>query len=277
MKLSETQIVIRERPFIDILDLSLRVMRAYAGPLCAALLAGIVPFYVLNVWLLSDYAQSGLEINIDPRYPFLLVMLVVWEIPLATAPATLLLGQALFEEQPAPGKVVVGRIAGDLWRLSSQLFVYQVLIRPLMVLPVFTWFWLFSSRAYLNEVILLERNPFRQTSSERPSTSRRARTLHASHSGDILARWFASLTVGIMLYIVFLGSIWLVHGLLFDGWEFEALIIHYAQFAFWLVVGFFTVVRYLAYLDLRIRREGWEVELLLRSEHARLMKSTTTV
>ena len=277
MQLSETQIVIRERPFIDILDLSLRVMRAYAGQLCAALLAGIVPFYALNVWLLSGYTRSGLEMDVDPMYAFWLVILVVWEIPLATAPATLLLGQALFEEQPAPGKVAAGLIASDLWRLSPQLFFYQVLVRPLLVLPIFTWFWLFSSRAYLNEVILLERNPFRQDSPERPSTSRRARTLHASHAGDILGRWFASLAVCIMLYIVFLVSIWIVHGLLFDGWEFDALVIHYAQLALWLVVGFFAVVRFLAYLDLRIRREGWEVELLLRSEHTRLTKSPTTV
>ena len=40
--------------------------------------------------------------------------------------------------------------------------------------------------------------------------------------------------------------------------------------AVWLVVGFFTVVRFLSYLDLRIRREGWEVELSPRAEAARL-------
>ena len=37
----------------------------------------------------------------------------------------------------------------------------------------------------------------------------------------------------------------------------------------WLVLGGFAVVRYLSYLDLRIRREGWEVELLVRAEEAR--------
>jgi hypothetical protein len=38
----------------------------------------------------------------------------------------------------------------------------------------------------------------------------------------------------------------------------------------WLVVGFFSVVRYLCYLDLRIRREGWEIELKMRAEASRL-------
>ena len=36
--------------------------------------------------------------------------------------------------------------------------------------------------------------------------------------------------------------------------------------AIWLVVAYFAVVRFLAYLDLRIRSEGWEVELLMRAE-----------
>ena len=58
MQLNETQIVIRERPFIDILDLSLRVSCAYAGPLCVALLVGIVPFYALNTWLLSRVFEN---------------------------------------------------------------------------------------------------------------------------------------------------------------------------------------------------------------------------
>jgi hypothetical protein len=40
--------------------------------------------------------------------------------------------------------------------------------------------------------------------------------------------------------------------------------------AMWLVVGFTTVVRFLSYLDLRIRHEGWEVELLMRAEAMRL-------
>ena len=34
--------------------------------------------------------------------------------------------------------------------------------------------------------------------------------------------------------------------------------------------GFFRVVRFLSYLDLRIRHEGWEVELLMRAESLRL-------
>ena len=42
----------------------------------------------------------------------------------------------------------------------------------------------------------------------------------------------------------------------------------------WTVAGYFAVVRFLAYVDLRIRREGWEVELVMRAERDRLMRRT---
>ena len=45
--------------------------------------------------------------------------------------------------------------------------------------------------------------------------------------------------------------------------------------AAWVVVGYFAVVRFLAYLDRRIRCEGWEVELLMRAEAARLTRQLT--
>ena len=45
-----------------------------------------------------------------------------------------------------------------------------------------------------------------------------------------------------------------------------------ATLAIWIVVGYFSVVRFLSYLDLRIRREGWEVELRMRAEGARLTR-----
>ncbi len=36
------------------------------------------------------------------------------------------------------------------------------------------------------------------------------------------------------------------------------------QFAVWLAIAFFGVVRFLTYVDQRIRLEGWEVKLRLR-------------
>ncbi len=44
------------------------------------------------------------------------------------------------------------------------------------------------------------------------------------------------------------------------------------QVAMWLVAVYFTAVRFLGYLDQRIRNEGWEVELFLRAERDRLTR-----
>ena len=48
----------------------------------------------------------------------------------------------------------------------------------------------------------------------------------------------------------------------------------YFPLALWIVVGAGSVARFLSYLDLRIRREGWEVELLMRAEEANLTRSS---
>ena len=39
-----------------------------------------------------------------------------------------------------------------------------------------------------------------------------------------------------------------------------------------MVASYLTVVRFFSYLDLRIRREGWEVELVMRAERAQLAR-----
>ena len=46
-----------------------------------------------------------------------------------------------------------------------------------------------------------------------------------------------------------------------------------AQAAMWLVAIYFTVARFLNYLNQRIHDEGWEVELFLKAERDRLERS----
>ena len=59
-------------------------------------MAGIAPFAALNVWLLSDLAF--------PRYCWVLLLLM--EMPWATAPLTLVLGDLMFGVRPRPGRIV---------------------------------------------------------------------------------------------------------------------------------------------------------------------------
>lgn len=270
MQLDQNRIVIRERGYLDILDLALRVIRAYVGPLAVAFAVGAVPMAVLNHWLLAGLLPIDLEYEPPTEYIWCTILLVIWEIPLATAPITLFLGQALFTERPRAADVFSG-----FRQTLPQLLWYQVVLRGLLVPWVLTWFFLFASYPFLTEVIVLERNPLVGRAG-RITTGRRSRNLHSGVVADLFARWLGTLVLGGVLFAAFFMAIFLVGGLLVSDWTLEiAPLAVYFHAALWLVVGYFAVVRFLCYLDLRIRREGWEVELLLRAEGIRLTRQLT--
>lgn len=276
MQFDQNRIVIRQRNHLDVMDLALRVIREFAGPLALAFAAGVVPAMCLNYWLLADYADLDSpevafgEWGVMP-YLLRMMLLVVWEMPLATAPLTLYLGRALFSERPRPGEIARGFAAA-----LPQMLWCQVLLRAFFVPLVITWFFPFACWPYLSEVILLERNPLRSRDPNRMTTSRRRRALHGGYTSELFARWLGSVAAGTVLFLSFWLSILLAGGMLLNDWEWtQATFTVCFPLALWLVVGYFTVVRFLGYLDLRIRREGWEVELVVRAERARLTRQLT--
>lgn len=269
MQLDKTQIAIRERSFPDILDLSLHLCRRHALPLAAALLAAIVPLAMLNHWLLSgDLNEFDADETPSWEYFYGLTVLLIWELPLAAAPATLYLGQALFNEQPN-----AGRLGKDLLSSTPQLILYQVVIRGVLSLIPLGWPILFWVWPYLNEIILLERNPWRKRGPYGASTASRSSNMHSRNRGELFSRWLGSLIIGICLIGVLWGAaaflrMYLAYKLTFD----QAMYTVYLQISIWIVIAYFAVVRFLSYLDLRIRTEGWEVELIMRAEAARLTR-----
>jgi hypothetical protein len=269
MQLDKTRIAIRERSFIDILDLALAVLRDHAGPLALSLLVGAVPAAALNHWLLADMLLEGAFDPIDALwYLFLLALLVCWELPLATAPITLYLGQALFLERPSAGKAMKDFLAS-----LPQMILFQVLVRAVMTLIVPLIPVLFVGWPYLSEIILLERNPWRKMSPAGTSTFGRSSNMHGRNRGDLFSRWLGATMLGTLLVCVFWRSLWfLVLVVSGELTERNTQFTIWLQVALWLVVGYFAIVRFLSYLDLRIRTEGWEVELLLRAEAARLSR-----
>jgi hypothetical protein len=287
VQLDKTSIVIRERNYFDILDLALRVIRTYPAALFITMLLGTIPFAALNYWYHSwtetltviEYADETGEF-IPYGYLFDCLFLIVIEMPLATMLTTIFLGQVTFTKQPS-GKLIARDAVGSLW----QMLVFQVIIRGLLTIIVITWFILFSIWPYLNEVILLERNPLTRKGANRMTTMRRNSALHSGSFGDLFGRWVASLMIaGTLLMAIWIG-LWIVGSMLLGstgmtemeiGEMFGAVFFTvYLQAAIWIVVHFFSVVRFLGYLDLRIRREGWEVELMLRAEAARMARQPT--
>ena len=138
MQLDKTRITIRERTFLDILDLALQVIREHAAPLAGWLTVGILPFALLNAWLLGGLVESIPEMDTEYNVGdvvgaligtgILLAMLVILEIPLATAFATLYLGKAVFEETPSPRQIFRAFLHS-----LPQLLLFQVLLRSFIV------------------------------------------------------------------------------------------------------------------------------------------------
>ena len=142
MQLDQAHVAIRERTWLENLDLALHVARAYLPSLAVCAVVGILPLAVFNHWLTTpgDYW---------------LVLLVMIEAPLATAPITLYLGQALFLDQPR-----AGRVARDFCGSLPQLLLLQVALRTVLIVPLVTWFVPYVLHPYLNEVIF-DRQPQR--------------------------------------------------------------------------------------------------------------------
>jgi hypothetical protein len=266
VQLDQARIAICERSWADNLDLALQVLRTNAAAILVCALATIVPFALLNHWLLGLMFPDPFAEDAPTGIVYWLMILVLIEGPLATAPITLYLGQAMFVEKPN-----LRQVARDYVACLPQLLLLQLLMRAVLIVPLVTWIVPFAMWPYLNEVILLERNPL-VGQPGRISTLKRTSLLHRGGSGDYLVRGMGAFALSALLILaIYLTEDMLVRNLLgFEpgqtGWLVEL------QIACWLVAVYFTAVRFLSYLDGRIRNEGWEVELLLRGQRARLTR-----
>ncbi len=265
MQLDQARIAIRERSWLDNLDLALQVIRAHGSAVVTSSAVGILPLILVNFfvtkWLYADFDEDA-----RGGYWFLLSILVMIEAPMATAPLTLYLGRALFVDKPN-----VREMARDFLSCLPQMLLLQLFLRILFIVPVLTWIIHYVLWPFSNEVILLERNPLVGRGA-RLSTLKRNSALHRGGSGDFLVRAIGALALaGLLIVALVLTQDFLLENLFgfYPGWTTRIVTL---QLAMWLVVIYFTVARFLSYLDQRIRDEGWEVELRLRAERERLAR-----
>jgi hypothetical protein len=269
MELDQARIAICERSWFDNLDLALHVLRRHAKAVALCALVGILPLALGNHLLVVRFDNRLLSDELSGPSYYILILLVMIEAPLATAPLTLYLGQALFIEQPeARG------IAREFRACLPQLLLLQGVARALFVVPVITLIGPYVLWPFLSEVILLERNPL----FGRPgqiTTLRRNTILHRDSSGEFLLRAIGAAALAPMLVLALdaTGEFLLENVLGYHmRWFAQAILF---QAVLWIVAIYFTAARFLSYLDQRIRIEGWEVELLLRAERDRLTRHMT--
>lgn len=306
MQLDRTRIAIRERGLLETIDLALFVLREFAGPVLACSLLAIVPLALLNYALVGWMVPAEYEGEwVGFRYVWSMTLLIFLEAPLASVFVVAFLGPAVFMEQRT-----IRQVAQDVLRQLVPLVLCQGMLRGLfaawaillltsrdeangflegfvMVLIVLWSAAMRAFRPYINEIILLEQNPLLSRRGAGAITiARRSGHLHAPYSGDLFVRWLGSAAVAVLLAGLVLFTAVVAMGYLLSDWPilfsfgeddggiapnfdwFKLQVVYPG--CLWLVVAFFSVVRFLSYLDLRIRHEGWEVELLMRAEAQRL-------
>jgi hypothetical protein len=302
MQLDRTRIAIRERGLLETIDLTLLVIREFAGPLVVCACLGIIPLAIINELLVGWMVTVDDEGTVSWfRYLWAMTVLVFLEAQLASVFIVAYLGPAVFIEQRS-----IRQIAGDVLGQTFPLLLCQGILRGVLVAWVLLllteryeasgWiegFWIVmvclfamalrTFRPYINEIILLEKNPLLAGKSGAITVAKRSSHLHGAYSGDLFVRWFATGAIAVGLVGLAMYTAGLTEGFLFSKWplrfsldEFIVLTTDWIDLhilypaCLWLIVAFFAVVRFLSYLDLRIRHEGWEVDLLMRAEAARL-------
>ncbi len=296
MQLDNTSLVIRERSQVDILDLALQVIRRYLGPLLQTFALGALPFIVLNEvltgWMLTNVAFDD-PWDLPGRYLWAQMVLVFLEAQWASALVTYFLGRAVFLEKPRLRDMV-----RDVLKMSWPLFLVQGILRcavPALVMYGFVWhtneivapteivlmtiFCLVAAgvrafRPFATEIVVLERNKLTSSNRNVITVGRRSAALHGPSSGDLFSRWLGSVLVATLGFALVFASLYTTWGFLMFHWQLDRVNTRILfPLALWIIVFYFAVVRFLSYLDLRIRQEGWEVELRIRAEAARLIRN----
>jgi hypothetical protein len=252
---------------------------------------------LLNYWLVGWMGNIPSDYGPDQpwywiRYIWTMSVLVFIETPIATVPMTLYLGDAMFLQRSGPWT-----IASNAWKMLPQLLVCVGLLRGVLVawalvygidrLSDFSAFELLllllaayllvlrSWRPYIGEIVLLERNPLRKTGDKTLTIGRRSSALHNPHGADLVARSILVTALAIVTTLSIFCGFWFVSGTLLNNWRWGPITVHVLfPLSMWIVAGYLCVTRFLSYLDLRIRGEGWEVELRMRAEAARLTRQT---
>jgi hypothetical protein len=304
MQLDRTSIVIAQRSADELLDLSLAVIRAYWRRLLPLAIAGVAPFAILNLiflWPITDYEQlviasregtspEGFRI----RYLWTMMTMVFVQAPLAMAGVSYFLGQAVFIEEPRLAQVA-GVLGRRIWPLFLVLGVYR---GGLVSIAYAAWLFadpsLYSEwsiafygtvaviafylgrcfRPFAPEILLLERCPLRKRRSDATQAqtySKRSAWIHAG-SGDLFSIQTTVSFVAVVFILAMCAGSLFFNGALIGRWNWGWWMdIIFFPAILWAMALWDAVIRFLLYLNTRIRLEGWELHLRLNAELNRLL------
>lgn len=260
MNLDHMTIAVRRRSIAELYDLALLVLRRHFLPLTLLAIGGALPWLALDVWLLRGEQDVWL-------CWYLLVLLALAQAPLATAPLTAFLGEAMFSETPSMRRAVT--TAARHWSFLLQLGVMYGVLAWLPLL-------LFLAPPHAVAVAVLENQTGR-------AAWQRAHTLRTAWA----TAWPSHLLLGAGVLVAVVGMLigtlnalqhlltsaqplpdaeqWLAQ--LNPGWSVLPAV------GCFIALAYLAIVHFLTYLDLRTDREGWDVDLALRRAAERLQEA----
>ena len=266
MKRQDLQVEIRARTAGEITALATRMVQHRPAPLLCAW-----AFYTLATCGLGAMLLWGWRVH-----PALALGLVFLLAPIFSLPLTITVGHLVFSPEVSPGMV----IKATFRRAPSFLLLF--LINRLVTLAglcllIVPGLYLWRNSWFLGPIVLLEGSSIK-------ASFRRGRRFASGFHGLVIKYAFnAALLLGYLtpamaslLYflsakvfgqpITVLRELTLVEGY----YPFLAL----AGFA--LAAPFVTLVWFFVYLDVRIRKEGWDLELSFRARAARMARGHAT-
>lgn len=302
MQLDQTHVAIRSRTMTEISDLAMVMIRSYPSALLFGFAVGTLPWAVLNALLLGwipivEYRFATYDEDMAgnlAKYQVLMALLVFLQTPAAGVLTTIYVGQAVFESRP-PWRSVFREARDSFWRWFWVLGILRGPV-PLMTVVLFNWgqdlaydldylwpillaLWvavLRGNRPFLPEILLLERCPLRtKRKPEAIAVNRRSAALHRPMAGELFGRFIAMSSLLIALSMLGFYSLLWLRGVLFGLWEWDALVyLVLYPLSLWAAGALSVLIRFLSYLDTRIRLEGWEVQLAVRAEALRQFGET---
>lgn len=262
--LSRHSIVIRKRTLVELADLALRLSRNEFPTLFALFVPFAATALLINWFLLGNIENWSISYELSQfsvvlSYLSLSLVLMWFEMAFVSSLMTAYLGLYAF----SGGERVQKREALAIWfERFPQVFVYLILLRPL-----------YMFHPFLSAVILLERTPYRAKSKETLTTKRRSVLLHRDQFGETVAFGICVLVVTSFLSLgIFILAYYCLE--MFVGTSDEFLNLYFYLLIpgiIWCIMLPVCLMQFLRYLDLRIEREGWDVELAFRIERMKML------
>jgi hypothetical protein len=244
MDLMRARVALRERPLLDVLDLSIRFCTAHAGSYARLSLAVLVPALAVT-WAAGHFVGAWLA--------WLSTVLVS---AFAGAPFVGLASRLVFADEVRTGEALRIGLRAVPGLLVIRLLQVMALAASTITLGL-AWLWLGPIMLFVVEVLVLEQGGV-------GGTLGRAQRVANAHFSDAALMMFLSLLGPLLAAMLadwagreVLQQVLEVKpppSMFREGWSVLALV------GWWAVQPLLHTARFFVYLDIRTRTEGWDIQ-----------------